>query len=260
MMATRKYINGRSWLLLFLAINFWPLTLLADSIEEQLYRQGNRHYSRAQYAQAAEKWQSILRSGYVSGELHYNLGNAYYKMNDIGRAILHYEKALPYMPDDEDLINNLDMARLKTKDKIAKVPEFFLAKVINGFLDLFTIPIAGYLALGSFYLLGIVAIVNLKQWIAPSLGNILVIAMIAVSVFLGSVFATKSYRHATTQTAIVLADELNAKSEPQNSASTLFIIHEGLKVLITRQDGRWVEIKLPDGNKGWVELTSLGKI
>ncbi len=234
--------------------------LLADSVQEQEFRQGSRLYTRGQYDEAVEKWQSILRSGYESGQLYYNLGNAYYKMNDIGRAIQHYEKAQRILRDDEDLQNNLDMARLKTKDKIAKVPQFFLSRVLEGFLDLFTTNVAGYLTLASVYLLTLAAILNLKQILAPGLGKLLVVVMIVFSSFFALVFALKSYRQETTQTAVVLADEVNAKNEPQSSASTLFIIHEGLKVTITRNDGSWVEIKLPDGNKGWVELATLGKI
>jgi len=239
---------------------FLPNPLLADSVEEQLYRQGSRLYSRGQYEEAAEKWQSVIRSGYVSGDLYYNLGNAYYKMNDIGRAIQHYEKAMHFIHDDEDLQNNIEMARLKTKDKIAKVPQFFLTRILNSFLDLFSISIAGYLTLGSLYLLGLVAILNLRNIFSVGLGKALVVTLIVISAFFATIFAAISYQEATTKTAVILADEVNAKSEPQNSSSTLFIIHEGLKVQITRQDGSWVEIKLPDGNKGWVELSALGTI
>ena len=113
-------------------INLFVLTFLLSlnsgfTAEWQFHFQnGNRDYAEGKYQQAIEEYSQIINFGYESGELYFNLGNAYYKLDEIGKAILCYEKAKLYMENDESLIQNLEIARLKVIDKIEPVPELFL--------------------------------------------------------------------------------------------------------------------------------------
>src|SRR5512141_279622 len=86
-----------------------PMRLCAQT-PEQRFEQGNEAYQQGKMSEAVEIYESILRNGYLSGPLYYNLGNAYYRAGNIPRAILNYERALRLMPGDEDLHHNLQLA------------------------------------------------------------------------------------------------------------------------------------------------------
>jgi uncharacterized protein YgiM (DUF1202 family) len=75
-----------------------------------------------------------------------------------------------------------------------------------------------------------------------------------------TLFVLKSSRHATSRHAVVLNSVVNLKSEPREQSTTISVIHEGLKVEISRKERDWLEVKLPDGTKGWIEQQNAGEI
>ncbi|ACF15040.1 TPR repeat-containing protein [Chloroherpeton thalassium ATCC 35110] len=232
----------------------------AQNSPDLVFREGNRLYSRGQYQKALESYNNLLDLGYESGALYYNMGNAYYKLHKTGQAVLYYEKALKLMPDDEDLKNNLELAHLRTQDKISSVPSFFLVDLFNGFLNVFSLGFLGVAVLLSLYLLTAVAILNMRGFFSPLPAKVLMISLVVITLMSSVVFVAKSVQDATESKAVVVTGVVNAKSEPRESSATLFVIHEGLKVDIAQQQGEWVEIKLPDGNKGWIRYTDVGII
>ena len=89
--------------------------------QEAFFDEGNRRYREGDYAGAVELYGRILESGVESGELHYNLGNAWFRLGELGPAILHYERARRIMPRDDDLGTNLELARSLTVDQVTPV-------------------------------------------------------------------------------------------------------------------------------------------
>ncbi|NTW49323.1 MAG: hypothetical protein HGB19_06275 [Chlorobiales bacterium] len=244
--------------LLLLMVFGTPAVAMVDP--QNLFKDANRAYTRGQYAEALQKYRSIDSAGYQSGELYYNMGNACYKLGQAGPSILYYEKARQFLKEDEDLQNNLELARLKAQDKISEVPKFFLTSLAEAFLGWFSLDMLGYLTLGMIYLLTLALILKMRGSLSPLTGKALVITLLVLSLFSATTFAAKSYLAATVKEAVVLAPVVNAKSEPNESSSTLFIIHEGLKVGVSQQQGEWLEIRLPDGNKGWIPFKEAGMI
>ena len=114
-------MNPGAAALLFLILVAVPLR--GDS-REGLFLQGNRLYEAGDYRKALESYAAIAAMGYESGPLYFNLGNCYYKLNETGQAILHYERAARLIPGDEDLEVNLSLARLKVVDRIPELPRF----------------------------------------------------------------------------------------------------------------------------------------
>src|SRR5690606_5719538 len=111
------------------------------------------------YQEAINSFKEVLDAGYVSASLYYNIGNAYYKLDDIPSALLYYEKALRLAPGDEDIRFNIQLASLKTVDKIEDIPVFFLAQWWNAFILFFsiqTLAVLGILFLISTFILFVI--------------------------------------------------------------------------------------------------------
>ena len=110
----------------FLLYSLLLLVSLSASASVNRWEAGNKAYIEGNYDKAIEEYSAILEGGEYSMELYYNLANAYFKMEKIGKAILYYNKALRIAPSQEDVLHNLAIAEAQTKDRIAVIPEFFL--------------------------------------------------------------------------------------------------------------------------------------
>jgi hypothetical protein len=114
------------------------LTLLSThgAAQEEFFAEGNRLYQDGDYAGAVERYERIVEAGYDSGALRYNIGNAYFKLGDLGKAILNYERSLRLSPRDEDARANLELARSLTVDQVTPLPGFWLFRVANWWVHL----------------------------------------------------------------------------------------------------------------------------
>ena len=73
----------------------------------ELFDKGNDLYNQGRYLEAIESYSDIIKDGKHSSELYYNMGNSYYKLNDIANSIFYYEKALLLNPKSDKITNNL---------------------------------------------------------------------------------------------------------------------------------------------------------
>lgn len=222
----------------------------------ELWNQGNEAYSMGQYQTALDNYLQIADGGYESYKLYYNIGNAYYKLDEIGKAILYYEKALKLDPSGADAQNNLQIARLHTLDKIDQVPEFVLATWTKGVRNLLSSNGWGYVSLALF---AVVLVLLLMFKFAPTTGARKLSFVLACVVFLFSIFAllfsVSLKRNATSDdSAIVMVPVSNIKSAPNSTGNNLFILHEGSKVQILEQAGKWCRVEIADGRQGWMQM------
>jgi len=233
----------------------------ADS-NESLFALANEKYSEGLYSEAIESYEQILSSGYSSAALYYNLGNAYYKVNDITKAILNYERALLIAPGDEDIKYNLDIANQLVTDKIDTLPEFFLSKWVRQLRMGFSPDQWGIISLAGFFLTGLSFLLFyfLRKRGMRRLFFIMSIVAIVIS---GTtlLFGIQQNKQLTERnTAIIVSPTVTGKSSPDEGGTDLFVLHEGVKVWITDQLNNWIEIELADGNKAWVQEKSLERI
>ena len=204
-------------------------------------------------------YESILAQEYVSAEVYFNLGNAYFRSGNIPLAILNFERALKHAPSDEDIQFNLRLAKLRTVDKIEAVPEiWFIAKMNNLYqllpLDLWATLI---IVMALFSVLCIILYVTTTNVFLKKNGFFG--AIVFGVLFLGTFYlAQTSYDHLVNDDrAVVLQPTLTVKSSPDKSGNDLFVVHEGLTVKVVDRTMDWSRIKLPDGNIGWVQSGSL---
>lgn len=221
---------------------------------EQTKLQADQAYIEENYLQAVELYEQILTQEYVSAEVHYNLGNSYFKTGKIAQSVLNYERALKLAPNDEDIQFNLKLVNLSVKDKVEVIPQLFFVRWWNQLLHVFhtdgwawNAVVALILALVGFLIFRFSSDEGIKRLTFYT-------ALIA---FLWTVFsvyaAQKGYNEfVNDKRAVVFASTINAKSAPDKKGKDLFVIHEGLVVEVSDYLNGWARIKLTNGNVGWV--------
>jgi tetratricopeptide (TPR) repeat protein len=226
------------------------------------FNQGVTYFSAGSYNEALQSWTEVYTTGYRSASLCYNIGNAYFKLNNIPQAILFYERAYLLKPADEDINYNLQIARTLIVDRFQEIPDLFFVRWYN-FVSIFLSSNSwARISIISF----ILSLLFLSLYIYSSKHRHKVIGFwFAVSLFvltIGTfVFSVRNkYLVYDSHKAIITTPIISGKSSPDNSGTDLFVLHEGTKVSVEDEVGEWFEIRLSDGNKGWVPLNSLNII
>lgn len=230
----------------------------ADSV----FVKANNAFTNSDYQSAITLYSQIIDEGYASAELYYNLGNAYFKENYLPKAILYYEKAKLLAPNDDAINFNLELANTFKVDQIEAIPEMFLKKWINNVSLLFASKWWGYISIGLFTLFVIFTITYLftfKISLKKS-SFIFGILTIALSILSFSMAHKRLSMLTNSKSAIIMTPSITIKSSPDISGTDLFVLHEGTKVSIEDQLSGWYEIRIADGNKGWVPTDHIEKI
>jgi len=233
-----------------------------DKVPDEKFRDGVELYSAGKYTEALEVWKSLYNSGYRSAALDYNIANACFKTNDLPGAILFYERALLLKPSGEDIKYNLEVARTMVVDRFNEVPEIFFVTWFN-FISLLARTdtwaavsiitfILFFILLGLYLFSSRYRLKVASFWIA--------VFMLLISGCTLAFSLRSRYLLNNSGKAIVFCPQVSGRSSPDEGGNELFLIHEGTKVTITDSLKNWYEIRLPDGNKGWVQQECLEKI
>lgn len=221
--------------------------------------EGDSAYIRNDYASAIQIYEALLSKG-EAADVYYNLGNSYYKAEDIAKAILNYERALLLQPGNSDIRANLEVARAKTIDKVEPIPDVFFVGWTKALINSMSVNAWGVCGIICFILL-IVALylfIFSKQIVVKKVGFIsgivLLIVVIAANVFAGQ----QEDRLMNRDSAIVMNPSVTVRSTPNEGGTSLFVLHEGRKVNIKDNSMKeWKEIRLEDGKVGWVPASAI---
>ncbi|MEX1276509.1 MAG: tetratricopeptide repeat protein [Bacteroidota bacterium] len=218
------------------------------------FERANELYRDGAFDQAAETYEAILGEGVASPELYFNLGNTYYRMGRIAPAILAYERARRLAPGDPEIRHNLDLANLRTLDRIDALPELFFLQWHRSVSSLFPLQttfrvflicwVLFFASLALFYLLSQDTILRIARWLTLSTGLLLLP--------LGGLVITQYLELQSRNDAIVTSPIATAKTSPDTQSVDAFVVHEGLKVTVGDALGEWVKITLADGKVGWI--------
>ncbi len=245
----------------FTSLLLFISTALLASDAASFYREGNTHYGNGNYQQAITSYTSALAQQDLP-ELHYNLGNAYYKTSKFGKAILHYEKAIRLKPDYEQAHDNLALANNRIVDKIDASARKNLRSFWFSFRQETGLAVFGALTLGSLLMAGLFFTLFLlsKGSTLKKLGFFSGSFFLLISIFL--LYFTLSTQNdlATNKWAIVTQAQVDVLTEPKSQAQVAFIVHEGTKVHINASEGTWTEVQLENGAVGWVSEESITEI
>lgn len=228
---------------------------LAASDADGSWDRANTAYINGDFRTAAAIYEQSLAQGFVSAKLYYNLANACFKENRLGKAILYYHRALRLAPGSDDIRYNLSVAEARTKDNIERIPEFFLVVWMRGVRHAmgsaaWTVLSLVLLvcALGAFLFYLLAPRLSLRK--AGFYGT-----LVAVFFFVCATWFAAAARQELLDDsqAVVMPASVAVKSSPDKSATDLFLLHEGTVVRIADRLGEWCEVVIADGKKGWVE-------
>jgi len=228
---------------------------LSFSQQNDIFVVANEKYNSLDFVGAIEKYNELLKGGFHSSELYFNLGNAYYKLDSLAQSIYYYEKGLKYFPNDSSLTQNLEYLNNLTIDDIESLPEDIISMQFNYLLN--------YFSFNNWSIITIItAILSCFIFLLYFLSKSSKYKRTYFTIFILSFMLTSSllfvnfkiYNVQTTiEFGIVYNDVIEINFEPNEKSEVLFEIHEGTKVeIIENFDTDWLKIKLLNGQTGWV--------
>jgi len=231
-----------------------PGTSPAQSAAAGLLEQANQAYEESRYAEAVRLYEDILFSGVIHGTVLYNLGNAYFKTDRLGEAILAYERARQLIPRDDDVVANLQLARELTVDKITRKKSHLLIRWITSPARNLNFNELTWMSFSLYLITALLAVTGI--WIRKERirKKILVSALVAgiLLVLAGGSLAGKIIWHRSVNRAVILAPAVDARSGPGEDYTKIFTAHEGTTVRVRQQREGWYLVALPNGLGGWI--------
>lgn len=224
--------------------------------------EGDSAYIKNEYGKAIQIYEALLKKG-EAAEIYYNLGNSYYKTGEIGKAVLNYERALLLQPGNGDIRANLEIARAKTVDKVEPVPEIFFVAWAKALINCMSVDTWGLFGIVSFilFIIALALFIFSKQTVWKKAGFISGIVCLTIAIC-SNLFALQLKQQLLDKTdAIIMIPSVTVRSTPSESGTSLFILHEGRKIIIKDNSMReWKEISLEDGKVGWVPTSAIEEI
>lgn len=254
-MKGKRVKSHTTLLLLFMLLLSVPSLAITKDNADNEYKKGN-------YQQAIKDYRELLKGG-VSAEIYYNLGNAYYRTDNITYAILCYERALLLSPSDDDIRLNLQIAQSKTIDKITPEPEMFLVQWFKSVVNMMDINSWAITSIVSLLLLfSLLALYLLSNRIALRkagfFGALFFAAVVVLSLICG--YQQKA-QYENRKNAIVTVPSLQLKNVPDANGKEVTVIHEGTKVeIIDDSMSKWKHVRLGDNREGWLLSSQIEKI
>ncbi len=248
--------------LLFLLALLCSLGAFANDADvAEKFQKANEAYEAGDFASAIEQYEALTTEG-QSVALYYNLGNAYFKTNQVAKAILNYERALKLDPADTDIQYNLKLSNDRIKDNIERLPELNISRWWNTFTLSYSVDTWAWFAIGTMAIAAILFMIFLLSQIR----GLRIFAFYTALLLL--LFAGFGYYQASqAQTmieanteAIVLSPRVDVKGAPSNSGINVFVIHAGTKVQVMDERDGWVNIRIASGNEGWIPQTDCAVI
>lgn len=245
------------FIILFLSISTW---LHAQT--DTALKQANDQYAAGNFDIAAQQYEDIIANQGIAPELYYNLGNAYYRLDETAKAILNYERALRLRPNYKDAMVNLEFAQQKVTDNIVLTPSFFIKRWIEVVIKWLPLETWFYISVTAF----IIALMAVLLFFFGSQINLRRFSFYGAVVLFGFslltvVFAISQHNQIDKHNhAIIMSGVVTLKSSPDRSGTDLFQLHEGTKVMIKTELGNWAEVEIGNGSIGWVEKKHIEQI
>ncbi len=224
-----------------------------------LFAKGNAAYQRGEFHDAEQLYMKVLAEGIESGPLYYNLGNACFKEKKLGDAIYYWEKARQKMPDDPDVLGNLDFANLLIVDRVEVPADPLPIRLIRRARDSLSVIQASWAAAVLFVLANVLFSVyllagNSRLCYRALMGSLVAGATVLV---LATSLAWRIQEQNENREAIVVEQKADVRSGPGADNITVFTAHEGLKVRVRGEANGWYQVSLPNGWSGWLQQNSI---
>ena len=254
----KKHPAGYSFVWLLLAM----ICFGGTSAKAVTKNNADTEYQKGNYQQAIRDYEEILKNG-ESAEIYFNLGNAYYRTDNITKAVLNYERARLLSPGDDDINFNLQFAHSKTIDKITPQSEMFFVtwyKSLVNFTSVDNWANTGILSIVMALLLVLLYLFG-PQLMLRKIGFFGGLAFFVIFL-LSNLFAFQQKQALDNRTgAIIMTPSVNIKKTPAKNSADQFVLHEGTRVdIIDKGMTDWRCIRVGDGREGWIETKAIEEI
>lgn len=241
-------------------IFFSPVLLLGiNSID--ILKKANNYAENSEFPEAINQYEYLIDEGFANGNIYYNLGNSYYRMNQIGYALWAYYSAQRLIPRDPDLLHNIKVTQAKCIDRIEFPKSLFifdfLLKIEN------SVRILELNILGSilFFMISLFVLGKKINFLSGHIINYIISSCVILFLLVNSLAIRKYINEIKDNYGVVISNSVSVFSGPrENQNSVLFLVNEGLKVKLNNYQDKWVEVELIDGKKGWVNIWSIKEI
>lgn len=249
-------------ILIILLIAVSSKTVAAQDINNQLWEKANAAYLSQNYQEAVDGYEQILRTGHESAKLYFNLANACYKTGRTNLAILYFERAKLLDPNNDDIDFNLAFVNQHVVTKLEPLPQPFFVRWRASILNMHSTDTWAAISISAFILFLLLAgfFIFSKVVMVRRISFISGIVFLVLSIFTFSFAGKQKKKISQRNSAIVFCPRVTVKSAPTATSTDLFLIYEGVKVELTDSIGTWKEIKLADGNEGWLQDSCIVKI
>ena len=247
----------RFWIVLLLVLGSG--LLLGQNVNATAFETATEAYASKDFESAISAYETLLKAGYKHPDLNYNLGNAYYKIGKMGKAILHYERALRLKPNHKDAQHNLQVVQTQLEHETIRIAPFFPIQWWQNTYSLFSSNTWAIITLvwvwlalvgGAFWLLGRNRKYKKLGFVTGSI--FLFFAIITYLLAKSNLTAT-----ATTSEAIVVIPTASLRLAADEASTELMSIKEGTSVEILDNIGTWYKVTLSDNTVGWIMLDAI---
>lgn len=225
---------------------------------EPLLDSAEAHYNNNKYSLAINNYQSLIRKGYSSAALFYNLGNCYYRNQEIANSILYFEKALKLSPSDEDILHNLQLANQSRVDQFEEIPEVSWSSVLIKMNQVISANTLAFISI--LILIGAAVLFLLKFKLKNEKYSMYSIGGIITSLFTAFLSIQMSSAIYSISSGIILENNVQILSAPNANSTILLQVNEGTKLEVVGKSDQWIEIKTPANDKGWILREKLSEI
>lgn len=226
----------------------------------EIFTQANDAYINKSYDQAIQLYESIHAKELKSPELFLNLGNAYYQKSNFAQAILAYERGLKLSPNDNSILENLEIANDQLDSEIVEVPPFILARWWRSFCNIFSTSVWAILQI---LLVGLIAFFVGRYFLKPSVvtkRKSLKYAAIVIPFLLLSILAAITKDNSEKDETAVIMRETSLQDGPDDRSGEINKLYPGNTVLLLDQIDDWYKVRLANQSVGWISEGSMVKI
>lgn len=244
----------RKIMILFLVSFFHCFGALGQE-KDITFDNANAAYNAGQFEKAVMLYKQILESGQHSAELYFNLGNSYYRLNQVGESIFYFEKAKQLEPTDEDINVNSAFAQNMAIDAVEVLPKSQVTQLKDNIIEFFSQEGWAYFIILLEWLFVLFWGLYLWNKIPFIKRTFFVTSLIIAFLLIGSLFIAviKSANTSDTTYGILFNEKMEVWAEPNSRAEVLFLLHEGTKVQMLDQLQEWQKIRIANGSEGWIK-------
>lgn len=250
-------------ILFLLCIACVPFKTQAQS-SQNIFEQAAKAYEQKNYVEAIKQYESLTSAGYVNPELLYNLGNAHFREGHIGQAIRFYHKALRQSPDNAQIQHSLSIAEKRIREPIPQIPEQIWTSAWNKIL--YQLGANGLFILGWLLYIIIIALIGHQIWTKTASDwrrrALMLLVPFATLLLIAGFLASNENSDTASKMAVVVATQTDLRLQANNVSKSLRVLPEGTIVtfLTPKSQADWQQVRIPNGDTGWLKRTTLADI